>query len=626
MKNFIITIILLLCMLNVHNTFAQRKQLTKEYSKNTSLVAIPSKLTYSYIIGEDGANQKDGSLSIQGSLSNMRIDRYPYTFTINGSYSVKANYSKGWLHGAMSVSQRLPVTKYSRSTGTETMTQSISMTGNFANGQPNGAFNVKYSEEWNFSAAVNYKNGILVGPYSVSCLDDDSKAAIVKGTLTQDGKLNGTWQYEISIDKGTMQFQNGVLISKSTEKNSTKPSIAELSKKYASKQITPEELLSHGCVVRKDSLLLGDYARIMILGYGGVVFEDLGGYDFTIRDAKVYEYLEELIYVSDEGVNDLIPRVVRYYEGDVNSYSDFFIQNQYDELHGCILKEDSDKYYVQLARYALKPHQIKGDNKQNKAYITKEQIAYLEEKVNEGLQKNAITFKDCVYNSLRNYDTGGKCKSLADFLIGKDTHTASPSNESYYSYIIGYAEKLYEKIDHINNKGKPSQNNDQLIEYNPQKHHKVYIKKESIDEIKNIADSLQTIYDNELERIEKEKEARLAAIKKLEEDSIKSIFNYLVTSKTALAIAYGEQLSNFIYTSSTNEFWTLDFNKKLKELCPIIAYEIIEIKDNEIICTLTKQGKKKTGNPIYKLTLQYQDGKVCAESFDINKAEIVENN
>ena len=58
-------------------SFAQRKQATDEYSKNAveaiPYSSMPGKVSYGYIVDEDGTNLKDGPFSIKCGLTNYKF-------------------------------------------------------------------------------------------------------------------------------------------------------------------------------------------------------------------------------------------------------------------------------------------------------------------------------------------------------------------------------------------------------------------------------------------------------------------------------------------------------------------------------------------------------------------------
>ena len=76
--------------------------------------------------------------------------------------------------------------------------------------------------------------------------------------------------------------------------------------KYAAGSISKEELMKQDVLVAEDSIKLGDYARIAILGDEAVDLEELGGYDFTLSNTIKYEYLCEALFITETGVTTII--------------------------------------------------------------------------------------------------------------------------------------------------------------------------------------------------------------------------------------------------------------------------------------------------------------------------------
>jgi hypothetical protein len=178
-------------------SFAQRKQATDEYSKNAveaiPYSSMPGKVSYGYIVDEDGTNLKDGPFSIKCGLTNYKFKLSPYVVTLNGSFTVTTTFSKGNINGPFSAYYKLNVTGTTLA-GVSKDGISNSMTGSFINGVPNGAFKVSRNGEIKSSLTANYKKGILVGAYSCSLFDDDAKLVKYSGTLTQSGKFTGAWK------------------------------------------------------------------------------------------------------------------------------------------------------------------------------------------------------------------------------------------------------------------------------------------------------------------------------------------------------------------------------------------------------------------------------------------------
>ena len=250
--------------------FAQHQQISVDYM-NSTFSSLPfnmhGTMTYSYIVDEYGNNIKDGALTINCKVNKTFegwTDRWYEEVTVNGQSSVKATYKQGKLNGAINSNYKATL-----SDGIKSENMTASMAGSFLNGVPNGSFIVKRNIPSKATLSANYKNGVLVGAFSCSLLDDDSHLAEYSGTLSQSGQLTGVWN--LNGTKAT--FQNGVLISESTNEYSTRPAVVELAKQYATGAITKEQLEEKNIVVYENTIILGDYARIAIFRDSGINFE-----------------------------------------------------------------------------------------------------------------------------------------------------------------------------------------------------------------------------------------------------------------------------------------------------------------------------------------------------------------
>ena len=150
---------------------AQRQQVTEFYRPPLD-VPMEGKITYSYIVGKDGDNIKDGPLSIKASLNNFERYVQLQKMTINGNYNLTANYKNGDMNGTLSLNSRTTYTHGSRS-----QVESFTLKGNFKDGIPNGNFVANYVTTVEAKMNVNYNNGKLVGPYMV----DYSTALVDRG-------------------------------------------------------------------------------------------------------------------------------------------------------------------------------------------------------------------------------------------------------------------------------------------------------------------------------------------------------------------------------------------------------------------------------------------------------------
>ena len=268
----------------IGESFAQRQKITEFYLMRTDInnVVFEGNKTYYYIVGEDGGQLKDGQYTISCPQASYSVSVFPYTYKLVGSYNMTANHSKGKLNGAISSNFKMTVTSSNGQSDNEYQT----ITGNFTNGVPNGTFIVNAKRTLITKLNATYKNGILVGAFSCDVLGWDNLPHKYSGTLTQSGKLNGTWTYL----GGTMLFQNGVLISDNdTDKGkSTPPAISALAKQYAAGSITKDALAEKGYTVVQQEI----QARIKVQLEHALNFIQSQGKAFSIvYDTDFEKYL-----------------------------------------------------------------------------------------------------------------------------------------------------------------------------------------------------------------------------------------------------------------------------------------------------------------------------------------------
>ena len=402
MKNRLLFLVLLLSF-GSGLTLAQRQQKSEDYM-NSAFDDIPfnlyGKLNYGYIVGDDGKNLKDGSLTAKCSI-NEKIegltDNGYERVNIVGTFNMNANYQKGMLNGSISSNYKVALNNENKT---------ASMSGSFLKGVPNGNFVVKRHLGLKTTLNANYKNGILVGAYSCSLFNEDNRVVKYNGTLTQNGKLNGKW----NLNDDIATFQNGFLISISSKDKSTKPALVDKAKKYLAGTITKEQLFEEHIVVKKDSIKLGEYARIAIFRDSGIEFEKIGGYDFREPNVIYYEYLEEVAKLSDKGYEALKKANIDYYvNNSINNKPEFLtndinIRSSGDDSPYISVYTDSVDYYIS---------KVKPDSWSVDAYMRKEQKDEIETLVKNGIKSKAVILFEHIVKELGDESTAGK------FLLGK---------------------------------------------------------------------------------------------------------------------------------------------------------------------------------------------------------------
>lgn len=565
------------------------------------------KMTYSYIVGENGENVKDGALTVDCKVNKKLegwVDGYYETITVVGKSTINATYQQGLLNGAMSSNYKATL-----SDGVKNENKTASMSGSFVKGVPNGAFTVKRNAGLKTTLNANYKNGVLVGAYSCSLLDDDSHLAQVSGTLTQSGVPTGVWN--LNGDKVT--FQNGILISESTSKYTTRPAIVELAKKYAAGTITKEQLAEKNVIVCENTLMLGNYARIAIFRDSGVEFEDLGGYDFTISNNIKYEYMKELVSLTDAAVDILAQNVdTKLRKGYIEMDESIFYDFNGTDLYGCLYYDDEyDLYYICMTKerqgHYLSPKYITGTVTSNTvhAYLSPKQKAVIDDVADKYYAERPCELVDVIYHYIQNERYSSKALS---YLEGQRECAAPVLKEVKKEVNEAYQKFVSDSVSYKSN------NDVVLWKWNEEKP-KAYI---SISSIVGLESVLSEI-DEKIAEAEAEARAQIT-----------SIFEFIIANSKASNITCDTEFENYFVCKKQTDYWRLDASEVLKPFCPLIGYEILEITDNTVKCRLTKKGKKKT-TPVYEIELKYVNEyerygrpKLVLESFDFIKAILVE--
>ena len=370
---------------------AQRQQVTEFYRPPLD-VPMEGKITYSYIVGKDGENIKDGPLSIKASLNNFERYVQLQKMTINGNYNLTANYKNGDMNGALTLNSRTTYTHGSRS-----QVESFTLNGNFKDGIPNGNFVANYVTTVEAKMNVNYNNGKLVGPYMVDYSTALVDREAIKGTLTQSGELTGRWDFNYIDERFTYTFLKGVRLSSSGKDSSTPPALVEKARQLANGTITEEKLREQGIMVFEDSIDLGVHTNRIILRDNVISFRDLRGCDFSTPNFKKFKYLEKVEYLTDEGFNYLISTIRNAIARNEYNIHDFgTLSSNNDHFQRVIGTDDKGLKYVKAENWIYHLTTI-GEFKgklYDKVYLTKEQAAALPGKIDEIKRETAIGLMD----------------------------------------------------------------------------------------------------------------------------------------------------------------------------------------------------------------------------------------
>lgn len=270
-------------------TFAQT-QTTENYLVTGPWNDYVVPMKYSYTVSNEGERIKNGPIIISGSQNEQYGN-----VTITGSYNLSASAKEDKMNGAISINAKYHGVKQLYR-GQQVEDYVYSLSGNFSNGVPNGTFTAKAT---NFgSSTATYKNGTLIGAYSVNETIDE-RIVNIKGAFNDGGKMIGEWRFEVLGDMSTWEMVNGIRIRISSRNQESTPEQIAMAKKYASGVISERELEKEGYVAVQDSIRLGDYANDLYFLKFIADWEKLPEYTFEKSFWVKYIYLYNILPVPD---------------------------------------------------------------------------------------------------------------------------------------------------------------------------------------------------------------------------------------------------------------------------------------------------------------------------------------
>lgn len=320
---------------------------------------------YQYILQENGEKLKDGPFTMKATLDEV-VDYDDTTVAVKGNYDLKGNHSEGYLDGPLTMDGSMTL----KASSGEKEGATYTFRGNFKRGLPDGNFTVSYPS-YRTEVDVNYKDGILVGAYSVTAPDTDGLIFSLSGSLTDEGQFTGVWDYKVGMGSSQTTYLNGIV----TNSDDYDDALVERAMEYASGSLTEEDLLGENIVVHRDSLNLGEIAWSYIL-HDGMPFEDMGSYSFSQSSLVGFAYLDRLVTLSEEGYEKMKEEVADAVRTNRCSYSDTFGYTQSMEFdEACQMYYASVHQQHELSTYCI------GDpdwsNYSVDVYFTKEQLAEL---------------------------------------------------------------------------------------------------------------------------------------------------------------------------------------------------------------------------------------------------------
>lgn len=585
-------------------TSAQRQQVTEFYRPPLD-VPMEGKITYSYIVGKDGDNIKDGPLSIKASLNNFQRYVQLQKMTINGNYNLTANYKNGNMNGALSLNSRTTYTHGSRS-----QVESFTLNGNFKDGIPNGNFVADYVTTVEAKMNVNYNNGKLVGPYMVDYSTALVDREAIKGTLTQNGELTGRWDFNYIDERFTYTFLKGVRLSSSGKDSSTPPALVEKARQFANGTITEEKLREQGIMVFEDSIDLGIHTNRIILRENVISFRDLRGCDFSTPNFKKFKYLKKMEYLTDEGFNVLINSIRKaIIENDYNVDNFDKLVHCNDHFERTIATDEKGMKYVKTGAYyyyLTTAGEFKGTSI-DRFYLTKEQAAALPGKIYEIKRETAVGLMDFLKIAYENeFDK--------KFGIMKRFDSANPTIKDITQL---YANLSTVRIDTLQTTV------DKEFMIVDAKSGVYYVKKSAAEELENYKTKLLNLSKDYFAKLYQQNitidynESIIGNIKNL--DSILQSLNYLV-NKSSTSMAYNDYAYKYFCTDGVEdqEFWKLELGKRIKKFTKITHIRLTGIENDTVYCEFTRKGKE-----VYQTSLKIKDNKILVTSIDFEGAKLI---
>lgn len=583
---------------------AQRQQVTEFYRPPLD-IPMEGKITYSYIVGKDGDNIKDGPLSIKASINNFERYVQLQKMTINGNYNLTANYKNGNMNGTLALNSRTTYTHGSRS-----QVESFTLNGNFKDGIPNGNFVANYVTTVEAKMNVNYNNGKLVGPYMVDYSTALVDREAIKGTLTQNGELTGRWDFNYIDERFTYTFLKGVRLSSSSKDSSTPPALVEKARQLANGTITEEKLREQGIMVFEDSIDLGVHTNRIILRDNVISFRDLRGCDFSTPNFKKFKYLEKVEYLTDEGFNYLISTVRNAIVRNEYNINDFgTLSSSNDHFERVIGTDDKGLKYVKAQNWIYHLTTI-GEFKgklYDKVYLTKEQAAALPGKIDGIKRETAIGLMDFLKIAYENeFDR--------KFGIMKRFDSANPT--------IKDITQLYDNLSTVRMDTLQTTSDKEFMILEA-KNGVFYVKKSAADELDNYKTKLLNLSKDYFTKLYQQNitidynESIIGNIKNL--DSILQSLNYLV-NKSSTSMAYNDYAYKYFCTDGVEdqEFWKLELGKRIKKFTKITHIRLTGIDNDTVYCEFTKKGKE-----VYQTSVKIKDNKILVTSIDFEGAKLI---
>lgn len=399
-------------------TLSINAQQAQSYSGHKSYATMGGRVggneQYTYLVDDRGKTIIHGKYTYSG-VNHVETN----TEKIDAKYAMDLNCKNGFLDGNLTINGNYTSEEFIWTEGWKKAFAKTKLSGIFKEGKPNGLFSITFQDNMKGAASATLKNGKYIGNYSFQgYVSRPSGGAydyqhwyVMKGQLTDDGKLTGQWLYDTQLNTYNYTFINDVLISETRGKYTTPPRVQEIAKKYANKQITKEDILAQGFFLQEDSIPLNYFVTGYILKQEFNLYEIGAFYDFSEwMVAKKYTKIVELNMLSKAGFELLKENLekielgrLRYGYMGLNKYNSEVtlcsFPMGYDEEYDANFLS-CDKYFTE--KYGTK---VTGEYQDQKIYLTPTQAKEWQTLLKNRALKNIKGFEYFLYELRRWYDT-----------------------------------------------------------------------------------------------------------------------------------------------------------------------------------------------------------------------------
>lgn len=412
-KNLVMKKILLSMLGLIFLTLSINAQQAQSYSGHKSYATMGGRVggneQYTYLVDDRGKTIIHGKYTYSG-VNHVETN----TEKIDAKYAMDLNCKNGFLDGNLTINGNYTSEEFIWTEGWKKASATTKLSGVFKDGKPNGLFSITYQDKMKGAASATLKNGKYIGAYSFQgYVSRRSGGAydyqhwyVMKGQLTDDGKLTGQWLYDTQLDTYNYTFINDVLISETHEKYTTPPRVQEIAKKYANKQITKEEVLAQGFFLQEDSIPLNYFVSGYILKQEFNLYEIGAFYDFSEwMVAKKFTKIVELNMLSKAGFELLKENLekMKYGYRGLNKYNREVtlcsFPMGYDEEYDANFLS-CDEYFTE--KYGTK---VTGEYQDQKIYLTPSQAKEWQNLLKNRALKNIKGFEYFLYELRRWSDT-----------------------------------------------------------------------------------------------------------------------------------------------------------------------------------------------------------------------------